>query len=181
MKELNSKGGINLLVYCVRAPRITQNTVRNYRMFHEGFCQKKVPIVLVVNGLELESSRSAWWEKNKEGYQNEKMQFSGEACVTTTKGKAREGRHMYETEFKESEDAVRELIRSMLGPPWKMGGPSRLRSFFVMTANFFAGLFKLSPRVYSTVLFEVLMEYGGLSDPEARKAANEAEEGKPKA
>ncbi|KAG2131409.1 P-loop containing nucleoside triphosphate hydrolase protein [Suillus bovinus] len=58
VKKLDENGGIDLLIYCVRAGRVTATLQSNYRLFHEFLCEKKVPIVLVITNLERE--RLGW-------------------------------------------------------------------------------------------------------------------------
>ncbi|KIM72514.1 hypothetical protein PILCRDRAFT_81792, partial [Piloderma croceum F 1598] len=55
------EGGINLLVYIMRGPCLVDTARKNYHMFYEIFCDKKVPIVVVVRGLEEEEDRQVWW------------------------------------------------------------------------------------------------------------------------
>ncbi|KAH7867817.1 uncharacterized protein C8R40DRAFT_995507, partial [Lentinula edodes] len=40
--------GISLLVFCLRAPRITEIAQKNYFIFYEVLCQRKIPIVMIV-------------------------------------------------------------------------------------------------------------------------------------
>jgi len=51
--KLQNGGGIHLLLFCVRAGRLTSTTSNNYRLVYELLCEKKVPIVLVT-GLKRE-------------------------------------------------------------------------------------------------------------------------------
>src|SRR6266545_72169 len=44
--------GVSLLVLCIRAPRIKEHVKFNWILFHEIICQKKVPIVILITGLE---------------------------------------------------------------------------------------------------------------------------------
>jgi len=102
--------GVSLLVFCVRGPRIRETTIENYQLFFSTFCLAKVPIVLVVTGLENEDPMDAWWLKNKDTFDIQGMLFHGHACVTATKGKIKKGRYIHEEEFEESRVKVRKLI-----------------------------------------------------------------------
>jgi hypothetical protein len=112
--QLSEKeNGISLLVYCIRGSRLRDIVRVNYDLFWGIICQRKVPIVLVVTGLELEEDMERWWVDNKDELEEMGMTFHGHACVTTTKGKNdRMGKPMFEKEFRKSETRVRELVES---------------------------------------------------------------------
>ncbi|KAF8963353.1 P-loop containing nucleoside triphosphate hydrolase protein [Flammula alnicola] len=52
---LSTNGGVHLLIFVVRCGRLTENIQKNYELFYKGFCETKVPIVVVVTGCEGES------------------------------------------------------------------------------------------------------------------------------
>lgn len=84
LRKLMSSGsdGIGLLVYCVRNTTAPHALARDYNTFYVGICQKKVPIVVVVTGLEGETRMEDWWDTNEEKLKNHDMQFADHACVT---------------------------------------------------------------------------------------------------
>jgi hypothetical protein len=57
IKKLNSEGGIDLLLFCVKAGRVTATFQSNYRLFYEWLCEEKVPVVLVLTSKE---SKIVW-------------------------------------------------------------------------------------------------------------------------
>ncbi|KAJ3860828.1 hypothetical protein EV359DRAFT_48408 [Lentinula novae-zelandiae] len=122
----NLEDGITLLVYCMRGPRITEALQRNYIVFYDGFCQKKVPIVLAVTALEdQEPDMESWWTENKDAFQKYGMEFSGHACMTATRGKKmRNGEFRNQAEYSESQVVMRDLIvKHCQGvEPWKLVG-----------------------------------------------------------
>ncbi|KAH7888939.1 hypothetical protein F5I97DRAFT_1828231 [Phlebopus sp. FC_14] len=82
--SLMKASSIDLLVYCVRGTRVRSALLGNYRIFHSAICRKKVPIVLVVTGLENQvGPMESWWSENEKEFQAFKMYFDGHACVTT--------------------------------------------------------------------------------------------------
>jgi small GTP-binding protein len=167
--------GLSLLVYCVRG-RIKTSTIKNYMMFYHGLCQGKIPIVLVVTGLELEHSMDDWWEENRNDFLRERMFFDGHACIAATKGKLGPTGYMFEREYEESKEKVLKLIGGRCrGVPWKMKTALWMISAVKNAINFWTGVFKVQPLVLSRILYEVLMEHAGLSNNEARKLANDAE------
>ncbi|KAG1802474.1 P-loop containing nucleoside triphosphate hydrolase protein, partial [Suillus subaureus] len=83
IKELDGRGGIDLLLFCVRAGRVTATLQSNYRLFHHEFlCEKKVPIVLAITNLEREQRMETWWERNQSTFDKYQIQVAGHACVT---------------------------------------------------------------------------------------------------
>ncbi|KZS92284.1 hypothetical protein SISNIDRAFT_393112, partial [Sistotremastrum niveocremeum HHB9708] len=117
------QGGICLLLYVIRGPRVKEFTIKNYQMFYEGFCQKNVPIILVVTGLEEEDDMDDWWTRNKWVFDRKGMTFSGQACITASKGKWKASRQVfaYEEEYQESMGKVTRLIKQhALKQPWRM-------------------------------------------------------------
>ncbi|KDQ59830.1 hypothetical protein JAAARDRAFT_33403 [Jaapia argillacea MUCL 33604] len=139
-------GGVNLLIYVIRGPRITESTSDNYRMFYEAFCQRNVPIVLVVTGLENEDPMDAWWDRNHYAFTNYRMEFSGHACITATPGKCDEqGHFMFEREYDESKPKVFHLILEYsLQSPWKMESTSWFVAIFKTLYN---GLLPMVPLI----------------------------------
>ncbi len=106
-------GGVSLLVYCIRGSRLRDIVKINYDLFHKIICGGKVPIVVVVTGLENEDNMDDWWKDNSEDFFRRGMSFSAHACVTTTKGKVKKsGQHMFEAEYNRSVGWVQEIIVS---------------------------------------------------------------------
>ena len=118
----NMGDGVSLLVYCIRGTRFRDILRFNYDMFTSIICQNKVPVVLVITGLENESPMDSWWDANKKEFKTRGLKFDGHACVTTTKGKqARDGTFMFQEEYEESETKARDLVATHCSSqPWKM-------------------------------------------------------------
>ncbi|KAG1731270.1 P-loop containing nucleoside triphosphate hydrolase protein [Suillus lakei] len=74
---------IGLLVYCVRSATHPRTLVKAYNKFYSEICHNKVPIVLVVTGLENEQDRESWWNTNGEDCGSRGVHFASHACVTT--------------------------------------------------------------------------------------------------
>ena len=105
--ELDKKGGIDLLLFCVRAGRVTATIQNNYRLFYEWLCEKKVPIVLVLTGLERETVMEDWWDRNKGTMDKHKIVVDDHACITAANNL--DGRHR--VLYEESRQLVRSLVR----------------------------------------------------------------------
>ncbi|KAG1778924.1 P-loop containing nucleoside triphosphate hydrolase protein [Suillus placidus] len=81
MSSKSLSDGIGLLVYCVSSrTNALPAIVRAYNTFYSRVCRKKVPIVIVITGLENERDMESWWDKNKGKFKS--MHFAGHACVT---------------------------------------------------------------------------------------------------
>ncbi|KAF8552005.1 hypothetical protein OG21DRAFT_1394569, partial [Imleria badia] len=66
IQDLTSEGGVDLLLFCIRAPRITGTSQANYRLFYEVLCRSSVPVAFVVTHLEQEKEvhMDSWWDRN---------------------------------------------------------------------------------------------------------------------
>lgn len=84
LHELAKNNGVDLLVYCVRGTRVRSALLTNYHIFYSAICRKKVPIAIVITGLEnQEVNMETWWYKNEHQFSLFKMYFDSHACVTT--------------------------------------------------------------------------------------------------
>ncbi|OAX36815.1 hypothetical protein K503DRAFT_656496, partial [Rhizopogon vinicolor AM-OR11-026] len=106
-------GGVNLLVHCINATRPSDAVEIDYEAFHRIIGGKKVPIVLVVTGLEDEDPMEGWWKMNDAEIKKRGMSFDGHACITTIRGKPLKNGpgHRYDEQYEQSRLAVRELIK----------------------------------------------------------------------
>jgi 50S ribosome-binding GTPase len=170
--------GISLLVYCVRGPGIKNSITRNYRLFHHGLCQQKVPIVLVVTGLEGENPMDAWWSTNQAVFEKQQLAFSGQACVTATKGQFKAGAYAFEKEYEESRKKVQKLIGDCSRPVERTVKPSHwVMETFKSTFNIVTRMLHVPLVGLNFSLREILTEYGGFSEEQARKIVYEVEVG----
>lgn len=108
----NLGGRIHLLVYCIRGKRFRQVIKDNYELFYKQFCGSRVPIVVVVTGLENEEpDMESWWKDNEGDFEKYGLRFQDQACITATRGKVtKDGEYMFEHEYTESREKVRRLI-----------------------------------------------------------------------
>jgi GTPase Era involved in 16S rRNA processing len=164
------KNGVNLLVYCVRGPRIRETIVNNYKMFYSVFCKQQVPILLVVTGLENEESMDTWWDENQSAFTEHGMHFSGHVCGTATKGKD----NRFAAEYEETLAKLRRLIERMpLAEPWKMETTGWFVTVMKGVWNDFARLFGWGKIVFSEALYRALKEHSRLSENDAARVTNE--------
>jgi predicted GTPase len=166
--------GVSLLVYVTRAPRITRTARKNYEMFFDIFCHRKVPIVVIVTGLENQTEMNQWWDKNEAAFLKRGFFFNGHACVTATRGKKMEdGSFAFGVEYEDSKWAVESLIcRSCMDVPWKVPTKSWLGSVAISAYNVLAAAFGLEPKAIARELYKALHICGGFSREDAVREAN---------
>jgi hypothetical protein len=117
----NLDPGPNLLVYVMRAPQIPSTAQKNYRIFFGDVCEKQVPIVIIITGLENRGNdMDGWWTENRKAFEGEKMFFRGHACITATKGKLRCGVHINQKLYDASTEEVEKLLFSSCGATGKV-------------------------------------------------------------
>ncbi|KIK44212.1 hypothetical protein CY34DRAFT_11223 [Suillus luteus UH-Slu-Lm8-n1] len=119
IQDLERKGGIDLLLFCMRAGRLTTTLQSNYRLFYEFLCEKKVPIVIAITYLENEvGEMDAWWNRNKDTFHEQEFYVAGHACVTAIRGNCPE-RH------EQSRITIRRLVKEFTADgqkqAWKGG------------------------------------------------------------
>ncbi|KAF8551303.1 hypothetical protein OG21DRAFT_1499211 [Imleria badia] len=130
VKSLHDAGGIDLLLFCIRGGRITATMQRNYRLFFEFLCEKKVPLALVVTHLEYEDVMESWWERNAETFEEYGIRSNAHACVTAIP--PRVSTHAAKRE--ESRGALQKMLRDALSSP-KSPYVKEVRSWFFSMAD----------------------------------------------
>jgi len=173
--------GISLLMFVMRAPRIKGSAPQNWKLFHEVICQKKVPIVIVITGLENEENMDDWWWMNKGAFQNYEIHPTGFACITASRGKRnKDGRGKFDDEYENSRDKVQRLIRSTcLTSPWCVPAAEWFKNIVNVTFTFrdrWCGLGTKKVRheeiqEVAGEAFNQLVSTCGMSDNEARDLA----------
>ncbi|KAF7982833.1 hypothetical protein HWV62_25788 [Athelia sp. TMB] len=157
--------GVDLLVFCLRG-KITNNAVRNYNMFN-SFCDGKVPIVLVVTGMEHRSPTDTqiWWKENSKAFDRAGIHVVDHACVATLKLPGREA------DYKTWTEMVRGMIeRRCLPTPWTMESDN----WFVMVVTKLLEALFDGPSERSKKLYKGLMMHG-ISRVDARRVVKEYE------
>ncbi|KAF5353318.1 hypothetical protein D9756_007987 [Leucocoprinus leucothites] len=114
----NLSDGVSLLMFVMRAPRITESVTHNWKFFRDVVCMGKVPTVIVVTGLEGEvknpgDNMDNWWRDNEGLFRTYQITPHGHACITATRGRMiGDGYCVYDDLFERSKHDVRELIRT---------------------------------------------------------------------
>jgi hypothetical protein len=110
--QITRWNGIDLLLYCVRGTRVRQALLRNYNIFYAAVCRKKVPVALVVTGLEnYEGDMEAWWTEHEKDLTKHGLRFDAHACVTTIQS----DHPTIQNRLKQSRDVLRNLVQAKFG------------------------------------------------------------------
>jgi len=127
--------GVSLLMFVMR-PRFKESTLKNWKLFHEIICQEKVPIVIIVTGLEQEEEMEEWWWKNK-GELAERYGIvpDDHACITAVRGKKRkDGSCTFDEEFETSKETLQRVMRSRyLERAWRVSSPQWIETIINTT------------------------------------------------
>ncbi|KAG1851170.1 hypothetical protein F4604DRAFT_1308836 [Suillus subluteus] len=171
IKELDRRGGIDLLLFCVRAGLITATIQSNYRLFHEFLCEKKVPIVLVITNLEREQRMEDWWIRNHSTFEKYRIQVAGHACITA----ANRLNGRYKDLYEESRITIRKLVKEFTANEQKqawIGGDNLFVSLLRKQKEFLAG-----GNVRRKDLVPHLTKRCGISPDVAKQLANMIRQG----
>jgi hypothetical protein len=106
MKELRDRGGVHLLLYCIKAGGISPTFVTTYRLFYEFFFEEKIPVALIVTHLEREDPMDEWYTRNKGSLDRHAVNCVDHACITA----AANLDPKYRTKYDASKEEVRNLI-----------------------------------------------------------------------
>ncbi|OAX31251.1 hypothetical protein K503DRAFT_870704 [Rhizopogon vinicolor AM-OR11-026] len=112
-------GGINLLMICMRGPRIKDTADQNWEIFHEIICKKQIPTTLVVTGLENEENLDEWWWNNRGTFEDQGIRPDDTACITTIRGRTLwDGCRVFDDHYENSLAKIQNLIlnRVLLRP-----------------------------------------------------------------
>jgi hypothetical protein len=113
VSSLHDAGGIDLLLFCIRGNRITSTMQRNYRLFFEFLCEKKVPLAFVITQLEHEDVMEDWWQRNEKTLEQYGMQSVAHACITAAPARVT----ALVTRRAESLSALQKMLQDYLSSP----------------------------------------------------------------
>src|ERR1700731_1292296 len=169
--------GISLLVYVMRAPRLKSTMKKNYEIFYDIFCQRSVPIVIIVTGLEVVGDVEKWWANNEQVLRNNEMSFHGHACITATQGRElQSGEHVYDDEYRTSKEDLKKLIYQFRDTtPWTVPSKTWIEDMVIRVHIILADLLGLDSKAAARDLRFALQAYGGLSRKEAASRAKSLE------
>lgn len=132
LDSLYNHEGINLILFCIRKGRQTEDATQNYRGIVHELCENQVPCVLVITCCEDDEPLGEWWENNKT-ILNERLKLDPRDAVSVTTINNEETKADYEESRRRLIDAI---LKNSLEKPWKTHGiGKKLRNFFAKTPN----------------------------------------------
>ncbi|KAG1733675.1 P-loop containing nucleoside triphosphate hydrolase protein [Suillus occidentalis] len=173
IKTLEADGGIDLLLFCVRAGRFTAALQNNYRFFHEFLCEKKVPIVLAITNLEREQRMEDWWEREKDVFVRNQIRVADHACITAADGLED---IQQQERYAESRVAIRNLVKKNVAGEhnhvWTGGN-----NVFVSLGRGLKNVVVKNPHIRKRTLASQLTKRCGMSQETAGQLADMIEQG----
>lgn len=109
--RLRRSGGVDVVVYCMRRGRLSNEQVADLRTIWKTFCQDHVPLVLVVVGVDYRrGSTEAWWETNGKDFRNAaQVGFTDHICLNTWDSDHPSWKHQG-ARYEETQRLVRNLV-----------------------------------------------------------------------
>ena len=168
--KLKDEDGIDLLLFCVRAGRLSATVQNNYRLFYEWLCEKKVPIVIVITGLESEANMEGWWIEHKGSFDRLNIVVDGHVCITAINLGGN-----YERLYEESRALVRNIVQQYTrGRPRDgyKGGEGWFKRFMRLLRELFIG----NPDIKKKDIVTVLTKRCGMPMEAALELAKQVRE-----
>ncbi|KAF7969669.1 hypothetical protein HWV62_26723 [Athelia sp. TMB] len=81
--QLASGTGGSLVIYVVKG-KLLSSVIKNY-MLVKAFCDDRLPLALVVTGLDGVPNRAEWWRKNEVHFKKAGLLSAGHACIVAHK------------------------------------------------------------------------------------------------
>ncbi|KAF7969664.1 hypothetical protein HWV62_26713 [Athelia sp. TMB] len=159
--QLSESTGLSLIIYVVKG-KLVGNIVKNYLLF-KAFCDDKVPLALVVTGLDDVDDKVAWWGRNERYFKQAGLLSAGHACIVATKQP-----HTADA-YDQSTEEVFDLIETTsLSTPWA----TESRNWFIRVVTKVVGILLVSARSpeRGQILYEGLLQ-NSISEQEAIDAA----------
>jgi GTPase Era involved in 16S rRNA processing len=108
INTLKERGGVNLLLFCIRGGVVSATMQSSYMLFFEFLCKKKVPLALVVLNLEREVRMEDWYTRNMGHLEKHNIRSVGHACITAANHL--DGRHR--DKYEESRSILRRVVEA---------------------------------------------------------------------
>jgi len=111
--QLSMDGGLSLLIFCLRAGRLSETSGANWQLFNRIVCQQKVPTCIAVTGLENADRMEDWGRSTENRAMLEAygmVPFCGIAGITAIQGKMKKGHYQFQDEYDESRTVLQKMI-----------------------------------------------------------------------
>ncbi|KIJ67564.1 hypothetical protein HYDPIDRAFT_85017 [Hydnomerulius pinastri MD-312] len=169
ISKLERSGGINLIVFCMKAGRISESMQQTYNLFTEVLCKNKVPVVIAVTHLEAYENMEDWWSENAKYIKDYGLHCAGHACVTATKGY----RDMFQEKYTQSREVMRNLLLEYSDQRvWKEGKATWIKRVMVHFRQWMPSNHAKRLQVGRKQLKKKLMKKCGFSAEDAEAVAH---------
>ena len=162
IRDWETYGGVDLLLFCIRAPRITATSQANYRLFYEALCRSQVPIALAITHLEQEDNMEGWWTRNVERLEEYGLKFAAHVCVTGLPTHSK---------YLDSRRRIWDLLQAHCGERFSM--PSE--AWFVESLPLFSLFSPLKRGLTRKMIIKVLVRRCGMDQKRAEELAAKLE------
>ncbi|KXN86749.1 hypothetical protein AN958_09744 [Leucoagaricus sp. SymC.cos] len=170
LRSLSDVGGVSLLMFVMRQPRLKSSTPQNWKLFKDIICQSQVPIVIAITGCELEENMDRWWWTNKGTFQAYGISPVGFACITASRGRRRGNGYLFDEKYAESRGKIQSLMRSTsLRTPWCVPPAEWFKTVVQTTYNTEDAFFWF--KTVEGEALQKLITVCGMSPSEARELA----------
>ncbi|KIJ67597.1 hypothetical protein HYDPIDRAFT_108459 [Hydnomerulius pinastri MD-312] len=179
IRQLRSAGGIDLLLFCIRGNRVSATVRSNYTLFHDFLCDRKVPIAVIVTGLEGQGpDMEAWWQQNEDTLRDFKIDCIGHACITAISA---DNIAEYGERIQAKREQSRTLVLEFLKQQWHAPRERHVteeRAWFIHFLKKLASFINISRggdfrRGDSKKIMEKLVKECGMRKEEAQKTVGE--------
>jgi hypothetical protein len=163
INTLKERGGVDLLLFCIRGGRVTAAMQSSYKLFFEFLCEEKVPLVLVITNLEREERMEDWYTRNVGHLKKHNIRSAGHACITAAN--LLDGRHR--DKYEESCGILRRVVEAHCNASMEgwTGGQGWLPSFIGKLVEF------VVRRPKKTDIVGILTKRCGMTKEVARQVA----------
>jgi tRNA U34 5-carboxymethylaminomethyl modifying GTPase MnmE/TrmE len=170
IQHLETYGGIDLFLFCICPSEVRNTLQKNYWLFHEILCNKKVPIVAVITHLEHKAgAMDDWWKENRKTLHDWNIRVAGHACITAIEGNS-------PTRYKESRVTICNLVKQFTDDRHKQAW-IRGNNTFVSSRNKLKGPLVGSGSSHEKDIVLCLTQHCGVSPEDAIKLADMIKKG----
>lgn len=109
--RLRRSSGVDVIVYCMRRGRLSNEQATHLRTIQKTYCQEDVPLLLVISGVDFRrGSTERWWETNIEDLKSAvNVEFADHICLNTWEPDHPSWKHQGAS-YKEAQRLVRDLV-----------------------------------------------------------------------
>ena len=111
-ERLKRNGGVDLVLYCMRRGRLSNEQVTHLRDVWSTYCREGVPLLLIVSNVDFRrGSTEEWWQENGEDLRNMvEVEFADYIWLNTLEPHHPSWKHHQGVGYEEAQKLVRDLV-----------------------------------------------------------------------